>query len=430
MPDYRFVLKEPDSWLRARAEVTRSAANEIHLIGVAVDITEQHALAKRTDEANTRLQNAVENISESFVLWDSQDKLVLCNRKYQEVYGLGDADVVPGKPFDEVMTRVRRPISERKLTSPTFVAGERATEVMLPDGRWLQVSERRLIATIADLSNARRDAEAKARQLTEMNGRYIEEKERAEGANRAKTTFLANMSHELRTPLNAIIGFSEIMREGSFGPIGNGKYIEYASDIHQSGHYLLKLINDILDMSKIEAGRLNLSPEKIDVTELIGEAMKIVDVQAERKVLNLAAEVPAKLKLAADRRATKQILLNLLANAIKFTESGGIVRLRASEVGGFATFSIADSGIGIPRAALKSLGRPFEQVENELTRTHKGTGLGLAIARSLIELHGGAMRIMSEPGAGTIVSFRMPIDPREGRTPAASLVDRTVKAAA
>ncbi|WP_182085619.1 PAS domain-containing sensor histidine kinase [Aureimonas sp. ME7] len=424
-------------WLRARAEIVRNPDNEIHLIGVAVDISENHLLAQMTDEANLRLQNAVENISETFVLWDADHRLVLCNTKYQEVFGLSDQDVRPGTPFAAVRAKARRPIEERKLTSPSFVLGERASETLLADGRWLQVSERvtgdgshvsigtdvtqlkvhqerlsdserRLMATINDLSTARRDAEAKARQLADLNRNYMIEKERAESANQAKTTFLANMSHELRTPLNAIIGFSEIMREESFGPIGNGKYTEYAADIHQSGHYLLKLINDILDMSKIEAGRMALVQEVLDLPAILAEAIRIVEVPAASKSLDMRLEMPDALVLSGDRRATKQILLNLLANAVKFTSPGGEVRIRTRVRGAYAVITIVDNGIGIPRESLRNLGRPFEQVENELTRTHKGTGLGLAIARSLIELQGGSMSITSSPGRGTAVSFRLP----------------------
>ncbi|WP_244487941.1 ATP-binding protein [Aureimonas sp. Leaf454] len=447
--DRSFRMRRSDGsyiWLRARAEVTRTAGNDVHLIGVAVDVTEQHALVRRTDEANSRLHNAVENISESFVLWDSHNKLVLCNHRYQEVFGLSDEDVRPGTPYEDVAARSRKPIGIKQITSPSFVEGERVMEAMLADGRWLQISERttndggyvsigtdvtqmkvhqerlsdserRLMATINDLSSSRRDAEAKARQLADLNTSYVVEKERAEGANRAKTTFLANMSHELRTPLNAIIGFSEIMREGSFGPLGCAKYTEYASDIHDSGHYLLKLINDILDMSKIEAGRLVLAQEKIDLSEIVMEASKIVEVQALQKGLNIRSEGSEHLMLFADRRATKQILLNLLANAVKFTGGNGEITVRARAVDDVAVLSISDTGIGIPKASLQSLGRPFEQVENELTRTHKGTGLGLAIARSLVELHGGRMRIASRVGHGTVVSIRMPLDCRRALAP-------------
>lgn len=424
-------------WLRARAEVVRTPDNEIHLIGVAVDVSENQLLARMTDEANTRLQNAIENISETFVLWDADNRLVLCNSKYQEVFGLTDGDVQLGSAFEAVRAKGRKPIAERKLTSSTFVKGERASETLLADGRWLQISERtmpdgshvaigtdvtqlkvhqerlsdserRLMATINDLSASRRDAEAKARELAELNHKYMIEKERAESANQAKTTFLANMSHELRTPLNAIIGFSEIMHEESFGPIGNAKYTEYAADIHQSGHYLLKLINDILDMSKIEAGRMVLARELVNFPAILAEATKIVEVQAGSKNLSLRVESPESLTLIGDRRAAKQILLNLIANAVKFTGAGGEVRVRSRVRQNHVVVTIADNGIGIPRSALKSLGRPFEQVENELTRTHKGTGLGLAIARSLVELQGGRMRIASTPGRGTAVTIRLP----------------------
>ncbi|WP_244490873.1 PAS domain-containing sensor histidine kinase [Aureimonas frigidaquae] len=425
-------------WLRARAEVVRNTQNDIRLIGVAVDVSENQTLARMTSEANTRLQNAIENVSETFVLWDSQDKLVLCNSKYQEVFGLSDRDIISGTPRETILQRSRKPIAERKLTSPSFVAGERASEALLADGRWLQVSERRmgdgsyvsigtditqlklhqerlsdserrLMATINDLSAARRDAEAKARALAEMNESYSVEKDRAESANRAKTTFLANMSHELRTPLNAIIGFSEIMRDSAFGPIGNEKYSEYASDIHQSGHYLLKLIDDILDMSKIEAGRMVMAREEIDVGAVAGEALRILDVQARARRLDVRRELSGGMSMQGDRRAVKQVLLNLISNAVKFTPEGGTIRLRTRVAGGSAYISIADTGIGIPPSALNKLGRPFEQVENELTRTNKGTGLGLAIARSLVELQGGSMRISSRVGHGTVVSFRMPL---------------------
>ncbi|NDV87801.1 PAS domain-containing protein [Aurantimonas aggregata] len=425
-------------WLRARADVTRCADNEVHLIGIAVDVSEQQELARRSDEANEQLNSAIENISETFVLCDNRDRVILCNSKYRETFGLTEMDVARGTPLETVMAKARRPIDSQLVTSPTFAAGERASEALLPDGRWLLMSERRttdggfvsigtdvtqlklhqarlsdserrLIAVIEDLSTARRDAERKAGQLTELNTSFAAEKERAETASRAKTTFLANMSHELRTPLNAILGFSEIMRDGTFGPIGCQKYTEYCEDIHQSGHYLLRLINDILDMAKIEAGRLILNPEDIDLAETVAEAMKIVAIQAEKKQLTLAVAAPPTLQIRSDRRATKQILINLLSNAVKFTEPGGSVRLGLKQVGDAVLISIGDDGMGIPQEALRTLGRPFEQIENEWTRTNKGTGLGLAIARSLVELHGGRMRISSRVGIGTIVALRLPV---------------------
>ena len=431
--DRTFRMRRHDGeyvWMRARAEVTRSCDNELHLIGIAVDVSEQQEFARRTDEANAQLNSAVENISETFVLCDNQDRVVLCNSKYRATFGLSESDVVRGMPLSTVLSKARKPIQSKTVTSPTFVPGERASQALLPDGRWLLLSERRttdggfvsigtditqlqlqqerlseserrLITTIGDLTASRRD-------LEKTNKNYIAEKDRAESASRAKTTFLANMSHELRTPLNAILGFSEIMRQATFGPMGCPKYGEYAEDIHQSGHFLLRLIDDILDMAKIEAGRFALSPEPMDLVEAVAETTRFVEVQAGDKRTTIEVTAPSTLPVTADRRATQQILLNLLSNAVKFTDEGGRVRLRARDCGENVLITIADNGMGIPKTAVRKLGRPFEQIENELTRTRKGTGLGLAIARSLVDLQGGRMRIASTVDEGTVIAIRMP----------------------
>jgi signal transduction histidine kinase len=235
-------------------------------------------------------------------------------------------------------------------------------------------------------------------------------REQAEAANRAKSSFLANMSHELRTPLNAIIGFSEMMGAGMFGPLGPDKYREYCSDIHQSGQYLLEVINDILDMSKIEAGRIRLEQEEIALEAFLNDALRVVSTRADDKRLDLVADVPHGIRMRADHRLLKQIVLNLLSNSVKFTPVGGRVIIRGRASGAEVTIAIADSGIGIPKEALAKLGRPFEQVESQLTKSHQGSGLGLAIAKSLTELHGGTMRIRSQLGRGTIVLLRLPTE--------------------
>jgi two-component system cell cycle sensor histidine kinase PleC len=217
------------------------------------------------------------------------------------------------------------------------------------------------------------------------------------------------MSHELRTPLNAIIGFSEIMESGMFGPLGAERYHEYCRDIRASGLYLLDVINDVLDMSKIEAGRLRLDVEELDLEAILADAMRVVSARAEDKQLTLTAEIEPDIRIRADRRAIKQIALNLLSNAVKFTPDGGHVIVRARIVGDHAIVAIQDSGIGIPKDALRKLGRPFEQVESQLTKTQHGSGLGLAIAKSLAKLHGGAMRMRSRMGVGTLVVVRLPL---------------------
>jgi two-component system, cell cycle sensor histidine kinase PleC len=280
-------------------------------------------------------------------------------------------------------------------------------------------SERRLMATIHDLSVARKAEQERARELVELNRKYMRETERAEGASRAKSEFLANMSHELRTPLNAIIGFSELMESALFGPLGSERYEEYIRDIHVSGNYLLGVINDILDMSKIEAGQFSIDREEIDLCPLIREAVKVISLQAAQKSIIVDTNIPDSIKLYADRRAIKQIALNLLSNAVKFTGQGGRISVRARNLSGALVLTIEDNGCGIPKDALTKLGRPFEQVQNQFTKTHTGSGLGLAISRSLAELHGGALKIRSTEDVGTIVSVRVPAGKKRARVKAA-----------
>ncbi|MER9876545.1 ATP-binding protein [Mesorhizobium sp. M0195] len=439
--DQVFRMRHADGqwvWMRARAQVIDPEAPEIQLIGIAVDVTEQRHLALRSEAADLRLRTAIENINESFVLWDSSERLIMCNSKYQQDNGLSDRDVMPGAPRAVLEQCMLAFASERRLANTNGPQGGVTFERQLADGRWLQVnelrtrdggtvsvgsditqiklhqeklvdSERRLMATIHDLSLARRAEEERTRELVELNRKYMKETERAEAANRAKSEFLANMSHELRTPLNAIIGFSELMERRLFGPLGSPRYEEYATDINGSGKYLLGVINDILDMSKIEAGQFALDQEEIDLCPLIRETVRVVSLQAAEKSITVETRIADSLTLFADRRAIKQILINLLSNAVKFTGLGGHISVRARSISSALILTIEDSGCGIPKAALSKLGRPFEQVQNQFSKSHAGSGLGLAISRSLAELQGGALKIRSTESIGTIVSVRIPM---------------------
>lgn len=424
-------------WLRMRAEVVRDRDSAPHLIGITVDVTEQKTQAEENATAAIRLRDGIDTISEAFVIWDSENRLVMCNSKYQSLHQLPDQVARPGTPYAEVMAAARQPKVSSEGLRYSLSGGERSYEARLDDGRWLQINERRtkdggfvsvgtditqlkrheenlleserqLMATVADLRQHRHKMQLQTTQLVELAEKYAEEKARAEAANRAKSEFLASMSHELRTPLNAIIGFSDIMMSGMFGELGSDKYTGYCRDIHDSGIYLLNVISDILDMSKIEAGRVNLTLESVVVDDVLGECVRIMSPQAETRQIILATDFQAGEPMVADRRAVKQVTLNLLSNALKFTPAAGTVTVRTRQVGENVLFSVSDTGIGIPAASLDQIAKPFVQVENQLTRKHAGSGLGLAIAQSLVALHGGRMTIESVEGNGTTVTISMP----------------------
>ena len=248
------------------------------------------------------------------------------------------------------------------------------------------------------------------RQKQAAESALLAAKEEADRANRAKSDFLAQMSHELRTPLNAIVGFSEIMSRQMLGPLNHPQYLEYTSDIHDSATHLLKLITDILDLSKIEAGRLDLYEETVDVGQIIESSLTLVAERAADGGIAIEARVPGNLpKLHADGRKVKQVVINLLSNAVKFTRSGGKIVVSA-EVGaaGRLAISVADSGIGIKPEDLNRVMRPFEQVNGSLDRNHQGTGLGLPLSKVLVELHAGSLEMTSEVGVGTTVTTYFP----------------------
>ncbi|MCW0232619.1 MAG: ATP-binding protein [Ferrovibrio sp.] len=234
-------------------------------------------------------------------------------------------------------------------------------------------------------------------------------KRSAEEANRAKSEFLANMSHELRTPLNAIIGFSSIIRNEMLGAVNIPRYREYAGDIHASGEHLLAIINDILDLSKVEAGKYELAEQDFDADEIMSAAVRLVREKIERGHIQLQMRAPKGLvQLHADRRALLQVLINLLANAVKFTEEGSIVLSgEITEGGGFA-YSVTDTGIGMTPAQIKIALQPFGQIQNALTRAQPGTGLGLPLSDRMVRLHGGWLEIQSQPGHGTCVNVHLP----------------------
>ena len=440
--DREFRMRHDDGhwvWLRARAALAQGdSSEEQHLIGIVFDITQQKLTDRLNMEAELRLKDAIENISEAFVLWDADNRLVLCNSKYQQFHSLPAPVCAPGTPYEDVTRAAKEPTVRQRVN---VAAGDspdgKSFEVQLGDRRWLQINERRtkdggfvsvgtditalktqeerlllsereLMMTVRDLQKERLLADQQSQHLADLADKYAREKTRAESANRSKSEFLANMSHELRTPLNAIIGFSEVMQAQMFGPLGSGKYNEYSRDIHRSGQFLLDVINDILDMSKIEAGRVQLETEKTSLNTIFDEAMRLVGARALEGKVAVERNIPKSLEIVADRRALKQVFINLLSNAVKFTPEGGSVQINAALDGEWVNVQMIDTGIGIPAWDIEKLGRPFEQVENQFTKSKGGSGLGLAISKSLIELHGGELQIRSTVGSGTEVTVRLP----------------------
>lgn len=422
-------------WIDARGQGFGKPGEDGYsrIIGVALDVTEERLAQARAQAAENRLRDAIESVSEAFVLWDRQGRLLMCNRNYRNVFNLEPKLLKPGAPRNEV-NRFAALAIKQDQPAPDGAKGVREAE--LNDGRWIQISERRtaeggLVMTAADITAIKNQEEARRlneeqlqyavaglersqEQLAELARKYEMEKVKAEGANKAKSEFLANMSHELRTPLNAINGFSEIMMNEMFGPLGDQRYKGYSLDIHNSGQHLLALINDILDMSKIEAGKMNLKFEPLNLEDVTEDAVRLVRNRAEAAGLKLEIDFPPLPDVEADYRAVKQVLLNLLSNAIKFTPRAGRVTVRAEvrrdPLGERVRVSVTDTGIGIAAEDLARLARPFEQVESQHAKTTQGTGLGLALTKSLVEMHDGALEMTSSPGEGTTVSFVLPIN--------------------
>jgi two-component system cell cycle sensor histidine kinase PleC len=443
--EFRCRLRRGDGewiWVTKRADIIEDATTRRRrLVGIAVDVTERMREAEISATAEHRLREAIEAISEAFVLWDAGNRLVLCNSKYQSLHQLPEELTRAGASYAELARLGQTPIvSSEIVVNPGDVAPvdgrSRTYQARLSDGRWLQVNERRtrdggyvsvgtditaikqkeeelqkserlLLQTVAQLNQSRRSLEAQAQQMAELAKGYHEEKAKAETANRAKAEFLANMSHELRTPLNAIIGFSDIMRNETLGPIAP-KYSDYATNIFDSGLSLLKVFDDVLAMSNLESGRIELRYQKFTAQDAVeGAILEIADI-AHDKQIDVRVEVDSGATLNADRAAVARVLATLMRNAVKFAPQGGSVSVGAQGFRDHIYFYVEDDGPGIAEPDLARLGRPFEQASKALANGMKGSGLGLAIARSYAELHGGSLNVSSRFGEGTVVLVTFP----------------------
>ncbi len=439
--DQEFRLQHANGhwvWIRARGELTRDSESP-HLVGIAVDVTEQKAQGEKQATADLRVRDAIETISEAFALFDAQQNLVIANTKYQRLLDLPPEFARTGVSLIDILERSNSDsIALEQTISECEITGNRSYEMNLTDGRWFQVNERAtkdgghvsissditahkayeeslaasnvvLETTVEDLELSRGALQKQAITLAELAESHLEQKAQAESANRAKAEFLANMSHELRTPLNHIIGFSEMMESEMYGPLGNDRYVEYVRDIGVSGRYLLEVISDILDMSSLEAGRIKLERKQVALADILQDVLaKLQDISVERGIA-LEIETAGPLHVIGDHKAFRQIIGSLLGNAVKFTSEGGRAGLKAKRVGETIQLFFEDNGGGISRDDLQKMGRPFEQNGAIIENGFKGSGLGFAIARSLAELHGGSIKVRSKLGVGTIVMLSVPV---------------------
>jgi cell cycle sensor histidine kinase DivJ len=308
-----------------------------------------------------------------------------------------------GRNFIDLVSPNDRPAVELALQR---AVSEGSAEISFIPARdpsgWCDLSLRRMSSI--RVAAALRDARAQRTRERELE----QARASAESQNAGKSRFLANMSHELRTPLNAIMGFSDIMRQRLLGPMSD-RYAEYAELVHESGAHLLQLINDVLDMSKIEAERFELTREGFDAREAITPVLRLMRGQADQAGVNLRGVLPpGPLEADADRRAIKQIALNLISNALKFTPRGGAVTLTVQGSGEMLELIVSDTGVGIAPDDLERLGQPYEQA-GDANQKASGTGLGLSLVRAFAKLHGGEMGIESALGEGTTVIVRMPV---------------------
>ena len=431
-------------WLRARAELVREGAGaELHLVGIAVDISDEKKLAERNATADVRLRDAIEAVSEAFVLWDADNRLVTCNSKFLALHELAPDNIRVGVSYAQLIANATPPLIQTQISlgeSPK--GGARSYEAQLGDGRWLQInerrtkdggyvsvgtditalkrheeqlmdSERRLMATIADLRRSRQALETQAQQLAELAERHADKQAEAESANRAKSEFLANMSHELRTPLSAIIGYSEMLQEeieDSGDPAGLANDM---SKIEGNARHLLGLINDVLDLSKVESGKMEVYAEDFDADAVVREVASTVQALMEKKGNTLELRVTPDLgAMRSDVTKIKQVLLNLLSNAAKFTEAGTIT-LSAERGPGpdrwdWLTFQVSDTGIGMTEEQLAKLFQRFQQADASTTRKFGGTGLGLALTKAFSTMLGGDVEVESSPGRGSVFTVRLP----------------------
>lgn len=378
------------------------------------DVSDQSILQRERDDA-IMLLTSVFDVSEiGIVVSDYSGRIVRVNDAFIRTYGWTRDELI-NVEVSSLVTPDEREMAQRNHSE--FIAnGVRSSgemKIIKKDG---SIANSLFTTATIELSQKRRFQVTTVMDITlrkQMEHSLRLAKDQADTANRAKSTFLANMSHELRTPLNAILGFSEMMEKETFGALGHPKYIEYLGDIHMSANHLLEIINEVLDMSKIEAGRLELDEHSVDVKELIASVTRMMASKAFGSGLEIKEVIQKQLPpLHADQRLLRQILINLVTNAVKFSQKGGEILIDACTLDdGRMRIIVEDEGVGIPEDKIKQAMEPFGQVSDKAENSHqRGTGLGLPLAKAMVELHGGTLDLESSLGNGTKVTFYMPYD--------------------
>jgi len=401
-----FIVMAILAFLILRHQESLRRAHEARLM----ELRESHA---RLNAQTAFRASVIGAIGDGIAVFDRNLQLVEWNRRYQDIFAYPVGYLRPGLSLEDILRFDSRhgvfggELAERAigdLLAKARLIDPTPQEFQTRNGQILELTRSPVpdgghVVSIRDITAYRR-AEHQA----------MAARDQAEVANRAKSEFLANMSHELRTPLNAILGFSEVMMTEMFGSLGDWHYRQYAGDIHESGQHLLSLINDILDLSKIEAGRLSLMEEDADPVEIAKAVLRLVAGRAENAGLQVEFRADGDIaRYRLDPRAMKQVLLNLISNAIKFTPAGGQIRFRLFVTAAYElAYQIADTGIGIAAADIQRVMAPFGQVDSHLSRKHPGTGLGLPISHALTMMHGGSLRLESQPGVGTTVTVILP----------------------
>lgn len=364
----------------------------------------EREMAQRRSAQN-RLIDALESSQEGMALVDAAGKIVIANSQIARFFPTVAPYLVEGVDFSCVLELIRSRLADKRLAGSDNMVGEllAAGEHELEDGRWVRFSHSEtqdggFFLFLSDFTDIKQREE-----------RFKEAKRAAEEANMAKTNFLANMSHELRTPLNAVIGFAEMISGQMLGEVGNKKYVGYAHDIVQSGRHLLDIINSVLDLAKSDAGKLQLTPEMVDLRKVLETSATMIREQCSASQLGFDIAYPdTPLLVLGETAKLRQIVLNLLSNAVKFTKAGGTVSLAAREAGDRLEIRVTDTGIGIAPEHIPIALAPFGQVDSTLARRYDGTGLGLPLTKVLAELHGGHLDILSQPGVGTTVTVSLP----------------------